>query len=152
MSRNGKVLRTCEELGASGVNTSGTYLIDPDGQDIGENPFTVYCEFAMDGKSITKLIHDHGTTIPVEKCKTLHCFNHKIEYGIPNKQIKALTELSEVCTQKIDFGCFMVALEDDGTEYGGWKDINGMYCNNYYRQSSPCNRLSLTRQSLTSPF
>ena len=127
LSKTGRVLRTCEELGSNGINTSGTYLIDPDGQDIGERPIAVHCEFTDDGKSITKLLHDYGTPINVEQCNTLHCFNHQFDYGIPTSQIKALTELSEHCEQKIDFGCFLAPLEDHGTIYGGWKDIKGDY-------------------------
>ena len=128
LSSTRKILRTCEELGSNGVNTSGTYLIDPDGQDIGEKPITVFCHFTNDGKSITKLLHDYGTPITVEQCNSLHCFKHQFDYsGTPTSQIKALTELSEHCEQKIDFGCYSAPLEDDGTIYGGWKDIKGTY-------------------------
>ena len=125
LSRTNTILRTCEELRSNGVNTSGTYLIDPDGQDIGEKPISVHCEFTNDGKTFTKLLHAYGSPIPVVPCNSLQCFKHQIDYDIPNSQIKALTKLSEHCEQGIEFGCFFAPLQDDGTEYGGWKDING---------------------------
>ena len=56
LSRTNTILRTCEELRSNGVNTSGTYLIDPDGQDIGEKPISVHCEFTNEGKTFTKII------------------------------------------------------------------------------------------------
>ncbi len=40
-----KVLRTCEELAHHGVTKSDYYDIDPDGDNIGQPPIQVYCDF-----------------------------------------------------------------------------------------------------------
>ena len=123
-------MRTCEEFGDHGVNISGQYLIDPDGQNIGQKPILVFCEFTSDRRAITKLLHDFGTPIPVGQCNSLHCWNHPIEYNrYPDSQIESLVELSKHCEQDITFGCMSTPLADDGVILGGWKGRHGKYWN-----------------------
>lgn len=45
----------CYELMENGVTTSGSYLIDPDGIDMGNTPFEVYCDMDTDGGGWIKL-------------------------------------------------------------------------------------------------
>ena len=119
-------MRTCEEFGDHGVNISGQYLIDPDGQNIGQKPILVFCEFTSDFRAITKLLHEFDTPIPVGKCNSLHCWNHQIEYNrYPQSQIESLVELSKHCEQDITFGCMSAPIAEDGVILGGWKDRHG---------------------------
>lgn len=49
--RANKLYRTCHETRASDPSlTSGMYYIDPDGQDIGDNPIYVYCDMTTGKK------------------------------------------------------------------------------------------------------
>jgi hypothetical protein len=45
----------CYELMENGVTTSGSYLIDPDGIDVGNTPFEVYCDMDTDGGGWIKM-------------------------------------------------------------------------------------------------
>ena len=45
ITKNNAIYRTCRELRQSDSSlTSGMYLIDPDGQAIGDDPINVYCD------------------------------------------------------------------------------------------------------------
>jgi hypothetical protein len=50
-----KVLRTCHELMMHGVDKNDFYLVDPDGELIGQLPILVFCDFHS---GTTEVIHD----------------------------------------------------------------------------------------------
>ena len=52
--------RTCEELFKYGLKQSGTWPIDPDGDDYGYPAFDVYCDF--ESRSLTLACVDHMFT------------------------------------------------------------------------------------------
>jgi hypothetical protein len=119
-----KVLRTCQELKMHGLDKNDFYLIDPDGELIGQPPILVYCDFQS---GTTEVIHDSEELVKVDHCQELGCFRHDIQYGVPMSQIEALVQLSESCVQSIDYGCFLAPLADEGTPLGSWLDKNGMF-------------------------
>ena len=120
--------RTCTELAQYGIQTSGEYTLDPDGDLVGLKPITVYCDFEH---NITEIPHDSEFTIKIEKCSEgPGCFEYKILYYSPMPQIQAIMDLSESCSQSIDFGCFLAPLEFEGSQLGWWSDKHGNP--NYY--------------------
>ena len=58
-------------------------------------------------------------------CDAEGCFVLDVKYSAPNDQIQALIQLSQSCSQSIDFGCFLAPLSLEGTDYGWWRDKNG---------------------------
>jgi hypothetical protein len=117
-----KILRTCHELMMHGVDKNDFYLVDPDGELIGQLPILVYCDFHS---GTTEVIHNSEEMVKVERCLGLGCFKHDIQYGVPMSQINALIELSHTCTQSINFGCFLAPLAVEGTQVGSWIDKIG---------------------------
>ena len=120
-------LRTCSEYGMYGVTKSGYYEIDPDGPLIGHPPITVYCSFA-DGIATTEVTHNHENTtdITANPCTDPLCWSLTLNYDAEMNQIESLKSLSEVCYQKIDFGCFLSSLASNGVPTGVWIDKNGI--------------------------
>ncbi len=41
------------------------------------------------------------------------------------EQIQALIQLSDTCSQSIDFGCFLAPLQFEDTQFGWWLDKSG---------------------------
>ena len=120
--------RTCQELSTYDIQTSGRYTLDPDGDLVGLHPITVYCDFEH---NVTEILHDSEFTIKIEKCSDgPGCFRYDLTYFAPMPQIQAIMDLSESCTQSIDFGCFLAPLEFEGSQLGWWSDKYGNP--NYY--------------------
>jgi hypothetical protein len=119
-----KILRTCHELAQHKVDKSGFYQIDPDGEMVGSLPILAYCNFQT---GETELVHDSEELIKIDHCSEISCFHHDVRYDVPESQIEALIQLSESCSQSIDFGCFLAQLssQDQGTNFGSWIDKNG---------------------------
>ena len=40
-------------------------------------------------------------------------------------QIQSLIQLSESCSQSLDFGCFLAPLQEEGVNLGFWADRDG---------------------------
>ena len=120
--------RTCQELSTYDIQTSGRYTLDPDGDLVGLHPITVYCDFEH---NVTEILHDSEFTIKIEKCSDgPGCFRYDLTYFAPMPRIQAIMDLSESCTQSIDFGCFLAPLEFEGSQLGWWSDKYGNP--NYY--------------------
>ena len=118
------VVRTCEEMADYGVNQSNFYLVDPDGPLLGEEPIRVYCDFS-EGSVSTIISHDSEVKIEVGHCTDPGCYSRQITYDAPMEQIQSLIELSNTCSQEITYNCFLSPLQDEGVNYGFWKDKNG---------------------------
>ena len=118
------VVRTCEEMADYGVNQSNFYLVDPDGPLLGEEPIRVYCDFS-EGSVSTIISHDSEVKIEVRHCTDPGCYSRQITYDAPMEQIQSLIELSNTCSQEITYNCFLSPLQDEGVNYGFWKDKNG---------------------------
>ena len=62
--------------------------------------FQGYCELPS---GLTILGED--TVVDVQKCDSLHCFEHNMTYAAPDSQMVALIESSERCSQSIKMEC-----------------------------------------------
>jgi hypothetical protein len=117
-----KVLRSCHEMAQHGVDRNDFYLIDPDGQLIGNPPILAYCNFET---KVTEIVHDSEELLKIEHCDTIGCDKHDIQYGVVMSQLQSLIQLSETCEQVIDFGCFLAPLSFEKVNFGSWLDKNG---------------------------
>ena len=134
------VPRTCDDLSYYGVQKSGLYRIDPgkflfdflyllskqfpfsDGDLIGQPPIEVFCNFET---KTTEVLHDFEFQIKIEHCEEIGCAVYNISYSAPMDQIKSLIQLSESCSQSLDFGCFLAPLQEEGVDIGSWADRDG---------------------------
>jgi hypothetical protein len=117
--------RTCRELRASNPSlASGMQWIDPDGQGIGDDPISVYCDmssgkyfvifiylFLKLNKNLltgsTSILHDSEVPIDVGHCTDPGCYSRSINYNASSKQMKSLAELSTECHQSIKVNSFL---------------------------------------------
>ena len=119
-----RALRTCHELAKAGVTKSGEYFVDPDGDNIGHGPISVFCDFAS---GATEVHHDKEFMLKIDHCDGLGCAQYDINYSAHLEQIQALVDLSETCTQTLDFGCFLAPLQSvENTNHGWWSDKRGI--------------------------
>ena len=105
-----------------GVDQSGMFYIDPDGELIGHEPFKVYCDFE-DGS--TQVLHDHEFTVDITHCPENMCFQLDLNYNVSMEQIVALKDISESCSQDIQFNCYLAALSINDEPTGSWLNKDG---------------------------
>jgi len=118
-----QVLRSCHEYLAFGITTSGYFMIDPDGTLIGHPPFEVFCNFE---EQTTDVLHDKdGITLEIEPCSDPKCFRIDLNYNAPMEQITALKDISQTCTQFIEFDCFLSGLSTLNHAIGTWLNKDG---------------------------
>ena len=92
-------------------NSSGDYIIDPDGKG-GVAPFNVYCDMSdKGGVGVTIISHDsesrtHVANIPGCGWTSPGCYSKDVTYTGGNiAQLAALTRISRNCEQFIKFEC-----------------------------------------------
>ena len=119
-----KALRTCHELAKSGVTLSGDYFIDPDGELIGHEPIMVFCDFES---GTTQVRQNKEFNLKIDHCDQAGCAQYDIDYSADMEQIQALIDLSESCTQSIDFGCFLAPLAFENSYLGWWTAKHGTH-------------------------
>ena len=95
-----------------------------DGDMIGHPPIEVLCDFES---KTTQVLHDHGYEVKIEHCEEIGCAVYNLTYFAPMDQIVSLIQLSENCSQSLDFGCLSSPLQEDGVDLGFWRDRNGEY-------------------------
>jgi len=118
-----KVLRTCHDLQHYGLQLSGFYFIDPDGESLGYPPIEVYCDFES---GFTEVLHDSDNkVIFVPHCEEDHCFQQEYVYTSPMEQITSLIHLSSTCEQEIVYDCFLAPLIYNDVPIGTWFDRSG---------------------------
>lgn len=127
-SNNGKsaaIPRTCREVRISNpALASGMYWIDPDGQGVGDDPISVYCDMTsgkiflyltivtitldflkfvilLGFKGSTSILHDSESPMNVGHCTNPGCYSRAINYNASTRQMAALTELSNECHQSV---------------------------------------------------
>ena len=115
-------LKSCSEYAYHGVDLSGMYQIDPDGEH-GHPPIDVFCDF--DAGSTT-IFHDHMFVVEIDHCPGPMCYQLDLDYHVPQGQIEALIQNSESCSQEISFSCVDAALSANGESIGAWLNRNGM--------------------------
>ena len=93
-----------------------------DGDLIGQPPIEVFCNLET---KTTEVLHDFEFQIKIEHCEEIGCAVYNISYSAPMDQIKSLIQLSESCSQSLDFGCFLAPLQEEGVDLGFWADRDG---------------------------
>merc|ERR1711953_1136828 len=90
-----RIVPTCEHLKMYGIDQSGEYDIDPDGDLFGEDPIKAYCDFSGDGPATTEIRHNSDKRVDLTKCSESGCFEHKVEYLSDTvvAQMKALADI-----------------------------------------------------------
>ena len=106
-----------------GITKPGLFYIYPDGELSGHEPFIVYCNF-MDGS--TQEMHDKDFAVEIAPCPESMCFQLDLTYNTAMEQITALKDISEDCSQAIQFDCFQSGLSDNGDPVGAWLNKDGL--------------------------
>ncbi|XP_078380224.1 uncharacterized protein LOC144663168 [Oculina patagonica] len=99
-------------------NSSGNYVIDPDGAG-GLAPFTVYCDMSdKSGVGVTVVSHDSERATLVDGYDKQGSYSRSIHYsGASLSQLANLTDVSAHCEQFIRYQCYDSMLLDN---YWGW--------------------------------
>ncbi|MBN3325534.1 TSG6 protein, partial [Atractosteus spatula] len=98
-----QVTETCSILRSAGVLESGTYVIDPDGEDQGVEPFPVFCDMnSLRADGVTVVGHDSESRTRVSPCEEAGCYSRQITYRQASLlQLRSLIQASESCTQLV---------------------------------------------------
>uniref|UniRef100_H3A592 Uncharacterized protein n=1 Tax=Latimeria chalumnae TaxID=7897 RepID=H3A592_LATCH len=119
------VLESCAALKNAGVLESGDYTIDPDGGDLGVEPFPVVCDMVSDPTTgITLVGHDSERRVRVSPCEDAGCYSRIINYNLASlDQLRALTEASESCDQFVRLECRHIRFLKE--QWGWWVSRDG---------------------------
>ena len=138
--------RTCEELFKYGLKQSGTFPIDPDGDDYGYPAIDVYCDFESKCLSVSKarayvdhmlnasisiylFIADRQTVVGSPKFSRFEGNDNismRMSYDdIPIRQIEELIRLSQECSQEFQWDCYFAPIEIRGDKLLTWTDRSG---------------------------
>lgn len=106
-------------------DTSGIYLIDPDGGETGEAPFEVFCNMTMEnGRGVTLISHNGEARTLVNKQESPGSYSRHMSYtGATLSQIANLISVSTGCRQFIKYECLLSRLLKNG--YGWWVSRDG---------------------------
>ncbi|CAH3180818.1 unnamed protein product, partial [Porites lobata] len=119
-----KLGKTCSEIKLhSPQATSGSYVIDPDGEESYE-PFTVHCDMTdKNGVGVTVVGHDSEQRTLIDGCEAPGCYVRDIHYtgsGLTsNAQLFGLLDISTHCEQFIKYECYGSVLHS-GKQFGWW--------------------------------
>ena len=133
--------KTCSEIKLySPQATSGSYVIDPDGEG-GYHPFTVLCDMTdKNGVGVSVVGHDSEIRTLVNGYEGKGSYVRTVHYlgsGITNiPQLAGLLDMSLHCEQFIKYECYHSVLLDMGNSYGWWVSRDGMKMT-YWGGASP---------------
>ena len=99
-------LFSCSVIKKFVSNSSGSYVIDPDGEG-GLAPFTVHCDMRdKNGVGVTVISHDSESRTEVDKFVERGSYSRNIHYSCASfSQLATLTEVSSHCEQFIKYEC-----------------------------------------------
>ena len=124
-------MSSCSELKSRHSSlTTGSYVIDPDGEE-GMAPFTVLCDMSdKAGVGVTVISHDSETRTLVDGYEEKGSYSRDVTYtGASLAQLASLTRVSSYCEQFIKYECYSSALlggtvgwfvSRDGTKMTYW--------------------------------
>ncbi|XP_066579529.1 uncharacterized protein LOC136770941 [Amia ocellicauda] len=120
-----QVMETCAALRNAGVLESATYVIDPDGEGQGVEPFPVHCDMdSQPATGVTEVGHNGEGRVRVSPCEEAGCYSRKITYNKASlQQLRSLIEASESCTQHVRLDCRHIRFL--GQEWGWWVSWDG---------------------------
>ncbi|KAK6490383.1 versican core protein-like isoform X1 [Huso huso] len=126
-----QVLESCSALRNAGVLESGTYVIDPDGEELGVDPFAVQCDMDIEpATGVTVVGHDSEGRLRVAPCEEAGCYSRHIIYNQASiDQLRALTEVSESCEQFVRLECRHIRFLQEG--WGWWVSRDGKKVNSW---------------------
>lgn len=101
LQRFAKVGKSCGQLAKFGFNISDVYYLDNDGLGQGKPPFQVFCQMP---EQVT--IVGREVSIDVDHCDFDFCFEHQVNYNVPEDQLAKLLEDSYSCSQSLTLDCF----------------------------------------------
>ena len=110
--------RSCSDIKAQNPQaTSGSYVIDPDG-DGGNEPFTVFCDMAdKNGVGVTVVGHDSEARTLVDGYEGPGSYVKYITYNATGltdvAQLAGLADVSDHCEQFIKYECYGALLFRD---------------------------------------
>ena len=98
---------SCSEVRKYISSSSGSYVIDPDGNG-GLAPFTVYCDMSdKNGVGVTVISHDSENRTLVDGLEEAGSYTRNIHYsGASFPQLASLTDVSKNCIQFIKYECY----------------------------------------------
>ena len=74
-------IRQEDSVGSMNDDTSGYYFIDPDGGDMGEAPFEVFCNMTMEnGRGVTIISHDSENRTLVDEFELYGSYRRNVTY------------------------------------------------------------------------
>ena len=123
-----KFPETCSIVKQSICDTSGDYVIDPDGE-LGEDPFTVYCNMTdKGGVGVTVVSHDSEDRIHVIGFDGRGSYRRDIHYiSASLSQIESLIQVSTNCQQFIKYECKGAVMRlDRNDKYAWWVSRDGV--------------------------
>uniref|UniRef100_A0A8C4RW21 Uncharacterized LOC114653453 n=1 Tax=Erpetoichthys calabaricus TaxID=27687 RepID=A0A8C4RW21_ERPCA len=102
-----QVLKSCSSLKNAGVLEPGVYLIDPDGEEFGVDPFPVHCDMdSYPEVGITVVGHNSEDRLRISPCEDAGCYSRQIVYKQASlHQLRVLTEISQTCEQFVKLEC-----------------------------------------------
>ena len=124
-------LPTCSHVKSFYPNaSSGTYLIDPDGNG-GVAKFSVRCDMIdKGGVGVTVIGHNSESRTLVDGYKEPGSYTRSVNYqGTSIQQLIELTRVSSTCAQFIQYECFHSRIRRD--DFGWWVARDGTKMNNW---------------------
>ncbi|XP_041476506.1 uncharacterized protein LOC121424795 [Lytechinus variegatus] len=114
---------SCADWKRKGYTSSGYYTIDPDGRNIGVDPFRVYCDMTTDASTgITKMSHQEEYRSLITGYEGAYSASRVIRYQDRSiAQVAMVADISASCDQFIKYECHGSLM----TGYGAWYDRNG---------------------------
>ena len=102
-----KTPSSCSVIRKYAGSSSGSYVIDPDGNG-GLAPFTVYCDMSdKNGVGVTVISHDSESRTIVDGYPGSGDYSRNIHYsGASFSQLASLTDVSKNCEQFIKYECY----------------------------------------------
>ncbi|XP_078594976.1 uncharacterized protein LOC144872556 [Branchiostoma floridae x Branchiostoma japonicum] len=102
---------SCAEVksrGGHAQDSSGSYIIDPDGPGTGVEPFTVSCDF---NQTVTTTVHhNREETAHVDGHEHPLSYRVDVSYAASMRQIQALMAISDSCEQNVEYHCYGSAI------------------------------------------
>ena len=112
---------SCSVIRKFDSNSSGSYVIDPDGEG-GLAPFTVHCDMHdKNGVGVTVISHNSESRTLVDGYDSHGDYSRSIHYsGVTLSQLRSLTRASTYCEQFIKYECYGSVLRLGSSSPVGW--------------------------------
>ena len=112
---------SCSVIRKYNSNSSGSYVIDPDGEG-GLAPFTVHCDMHdKNGVGVTVISHNSESRTLVDGYDSHGSYSRRIYYsGVTLSQLRSLTRASTYCEQFIKYECYGSVLRLGSLSPAGW--------------------------------